>query len=234
MPALAMIRPPRRLSLLVLVVAFGLVSVAGTAETKPKAKPPVNKNKQDAAGWISLFDGKTLAGWKPTKFAGRGDVWVEKGRLMIDFGMSMSGVTYQKDFPTSNYEIRFEAQRVEGTDFFVGLTFPVKKSHCSLIVGGWGGGVVGLSSIDGKDASENATSKVMAFKPKHWYPIRLRVTDDAITVWLAGKQIIDQKLAGKKISTRVEVDLSKPLGFSTWETRAALRKIEYRKLPPPK
>ena len=70
--------------------------------------------------------------------------------------------------------------RVEGSDFFVGLTFPVRDSHASLIVGGWAGSVVGISSIDGRDASENETTEVMKFKNGQWYKFRLRVRADRL------------------------------------------------------
>jgi len=70
----------------------------------------------------------------------------------------LTGITWTGEFPKSGYEIRFEAARLEGNDFFAGITFPVKDSFCSWINGGWGGTVVGLSSLDGDDASENDTS----------------------------------------------------------------------------
>ena len=38
------------------------------------------------------------------------------------------------------------------------------------------GGVVGLSSIGGFDASENETTQFVEFKNGQWYKIRLRVT----------------------------------------------------------
>jgi hypothetical protein len=180
--------------------------------------------------WKPMFDGKTLTGWKTAPFGGEGDVYVEDGNLVLDFGASMTGVTWQRNFPKSNYEIRYEAMRVEGNDFFCGLTFPVGDSHCSFIVGGWGGTVVGLSSIDGRDASENSTGQYMEVKNKQWYKFRVRVTDDKIQCWIDDKEVIDQPLEGVKISTRVEVNLNKPLGFATWETRGALRKMEYRVL----
>ena len=56
----------------------------------------------------------------------------------------MTGITWTGDFPTSGYEIRFEAARLEGKDFFAAIIFPVKDSHCSWINGGWDGTVVGL------------------------------------------------------------------------------------------
>ena len=62
----------------------------------------------------------------------------------------------------SDYEVTLEAMRVDGNDFFCGMTFPAGKDPCTLIVGGWGGTVVGLSSINGMDASENETTINMA------------------------------------------------------------------------
>ncbi len=184
-----------------------------------------------ADDWKSLFDGKTLSGWKKVNFGGEGEIEIEDRAIVLGYGQSMTGIQYTKPFPKLDYEIRLEAKRVGGTDFFCGLTFPVADTHCSFILGGWGGAVVGLSSLDDRDASENETGQAMALEDNRWYKVRVRVTDGAITVWLDDKQIIDVQTRGRKISTRVEVDLCKPLGISSWETRAALRKIEYRRLP---
>ena len=140
----------------------------------------------------------------------------------------MTGVTYRGDFPRLNYEVRLEAKRVDGVDFFCGMTFPVRKAYCSLIVGGWAGSVVGLLSIDGKDASENDTTRYMKFETDRWYRIRLRVSEERIQVWIDDKPVVNQNIVGKRISTRSEVDLSRPFGIATWETRAALRGIEVR------
>ena len=54
----------------------------------------------------------------------------------------MTGVTYQGQFPKTDYEVSLEAMRVDGVDFFCGMTFPVRSEFCTLIVGGWGGEVV--------------------------------------------------------------------------------------------
>ena len=66
----------------------------------------------------------------------------------------------KETFPKVDYEVNLDAKRVAGNDFFCGITFPVGKRFCSLIVGGWGGATVGLSSIDGKDAAENETTLI--------------------------------------------------------------------------
>ena len=186
--------------------------------------------RRAARQWTPLFDGKTLDGWKKTNFGGEGEVQISDGEIQMDFGSSMSGITYTGSLPTIDYEIQLQAQRVDGIDFFCGLTFPVEDSFCSFIVGGWAGSVVGLSSIDGKDASENDTTRYMSFETGRWYQIRIRVTGRRIQAWIDGKRVVDQNIVGRTISTRNEVDLSQPLGISTWETRAALRNIQIRQL----
>lgn len=178
-----------------------------------------------------LFDGKTLHGWKITNFGGEGEVTVtESGSIVLDYGSSLTGITYDREFPKTNYEISLEARRLDGTDFFCGMTFPVADSHCSLILGGWGGAVVGLSSIDGYDASENETTQYMKFESEQWYKVRLRVTPEQIEAWIDDKVWVDVDIKGKKITTRGEVNLSKPFGISSFETRAELRKLQLREL----
>jgi hypothetical protein len=145
-------------------------------------------------------------------------------------GSDLTGISTSRELPKTNYEVELEAQRVDGSDFFCGMTFPVKKDPCSLIVGGWGGGVCGLSSINEMDASENDTTTYQPFKSKQWYKIRLKVTDKKIEAWIDGKQIVDQDLEGKKIGIRYEVELSKPFGFACWQTTAALKNIRVRSL----
>jgi hypothetical protein len=182
------------------------------------------------SAWKPLFDGTSLSGWKSTNFGGEGEVLVQDGSIVLDFGSSITGITYTRDFPKTNYEIRLEAMRADGRDFFCGMTFPVADSHCSLIVGGWGGAVVGLSSIDGKDASENETTKFLKFENGKWYRFRVQVSPQKIKAWIDDEVVIDQSIEGRKISTRSEVNLSKPLGFASFETKALLRKLEYREL----
>ena len=181
--------------------------------------------------WQPIFDGKTLANWTPTKFVGEGAVTVENGTIVLEAGHDLTGITWAgSELPTTGYELALQAMRLEGHDFFAGVTFPVADSFCSLILGGWGGTVVGLSSINGMDASENETSQSIEFESGRWYNVRIRVTPAKIEAWLDDRQIIDQAIAGKKIGTRIEVDPSRPLGIASWRTKAALRDIRLRRL----
>lgn len=185
-----------------------------------------------APEWISLFDGKTLKNWSATDFGGQGEVEVKDGLLIMNLGAYMTGVTYNGEYqlPTSNYEVRYKAARLAGLDFFCGFTFPVKKSHCSLILGGWGGGVCGLSSIDQMDASENNTTQFRLFNEGEWYNIRLMVLDHRILAWIDGVRIIDENIEDSEIGIRSEVELSRPLGFATWQTMGGIESIRLREL----
>lgn len=203
--------------------ALAILGISSAAEPPPAARPEVQK----------LFDGKTLAGWKSTEFGGEGEVSVVDGAIVLEMGNNMTGITWTDaaKLPTSDYEIALEAKRIDGDDFFCGLTFPVKDKALSLILGGWGGATVGLSSIDDADASSNETTSYVDFDRNRWYKVRLRVTGDKVQAWLDDKSIVDVKIAGRKLSIRSEVEPSRPLGISTWLTKAAVRKIEVRKLP---
>jgi hypothetical protein len=119
--------------------------------------------------------------------------------------------------------------RIAGNDFFCGITFPVGKNPCTLIIGGWGGTTVGLSSIDGKDASKNETTTLRNFDKNRWYHIRLLVTDEFIKSWIDSTKVIDFTPGNKKLSIRPEVELSRPFGIASWNTTAAIRNIHLQR-----
>lgn len=209
---------------------------AADIETVATNDTPVDKSlataEQTERTWRELFDGETLKNFKITKFGGEGDVTVADGTLQFDFGQYMTGVTYdsEEELPKINYEIQYEAQRLAGFDFFSGVTFPVNDSFCSFIVGGWGGSVVGISSIDDMDASENETTEYITFKNGQWYEFRLRVTAASIECWIDDKRVVNVDIKDRKLSTRIEVDLCTPLGFCCFDTKAAMRNVRIRKL----
>jgi hypothetical protein len=179
--------------------------------------------------WENLFDGRSLAGWRVADFAGKGTVKVEGGKILLGMGY-MTGVARTNPVPKMDYEVSLEAMRVEGSDFFCGLTFPVGADPCTLIVGGWGGGLVGLSSLDGNDAANNETSKFLTFENGRWYRIRLLVRPKSIKAWIDDEKVVDVDTTDRKLSIRWEVEECKPFGIATWSTAAALRNIRVRQI----
>jgi hypothetical protein len=231
-------------ALYVILSLLAVLALAGCRKSRTAAPPNEPSESQEAnvpavvprdvgPSETSLFDGKTLGQWKITDFGGQGDVYVKDGSIVLEMGNDMTGVTWGGPLTRMNYEITLEAMRVSGSDFFCGLTFPVSDKPCSLILGGWGGEVCGLSNIDYYDAANNETTRIVSFKNGQWYRVRLRVTPDKIEAWVDDEEIVDIETTGREIDIRPEVDLSKPLGIATWQTAAAIRNIKVRTLTEP-
>jgi hypothetical protein len=224
------LNPPRCLTILVFVLALLHPRWQPTSRAADDGKKEPTPGK-DGAGWKKLFDGKSLEGWKPTKFYRPGKVHVKDGAIVMEKGSDMTGITYsQGDFPKVDYEVVLEGKRLAGSDFFCTTTFPVGDSFCSFVVGGWGGSVVGLSSINGADASENETNSSQEFKNDRWYRIRIRVTAKKIEAWIDQEKKVDLDTTDRRISVRIECRPCQPFGIATWGTTGAVRDIRVRKL----
>jgi hypothetical protein len=211
-----------------------LISILFVACSEKKNKQETKTNaviqESEIVNENSLFNGKTLDGWKITEYGPQGPVLVSEGKLVLNYGDGCTGVTWERDFPKVNYEVTLEARRTVGNDFFCGITFPVNDEFCSLIVGGWGGTVVGLSSIDGNDAEHNSTRILKKFDKNVWYKIKLQVTGEKVIAWIDDEKLVDFSYPGHRLSLRAEVQLSKPFGLFTWQTTGEIRNIRMQKL----
>ena len=182
--------------------------------------------------WQPLFDGKTLKGWTPVDFAGHGEVEIVDGAVQVNMGAALSGIAYTNATPKVDYEVALQARKISGGDFFCGLTVPVGETHCTLIVGGWGGGVLGISSIDGQDASQNETMSTLYFETGKWFDIRFQIKADRLKVWVDNEELIDVDITDRKIEMRAgEIEIAKPFSLSTYVTTAQFKNIRLRKLP---
>jgi hypothetical protein len=204
---------------------FLLVAVLTNCTSKPGESRSEKTKISGVKDSNHLFDGKTLNGWEITNFGPQGPVYVSGDEIILGMGDGCTGITWKGDFPLVGYEVSLEAMKVDGNDFFCGMTFPVSKDPCTLIVGGWGGSVVGLSSINGLDASENETMTTRQFEKDRWYRIRLKVTGETIQAWIDDEIVVDFTIGDNLLSIRPEVELSKPFGIASWRTTAALRNI---------
>ena len=213
--------------------------VTATPENATAEKGASEKGK-DSSQWRSL-SGK----WKPCEFGGDGEITIKDGTIKLDYGDPITGVVWDgplegdKDIkatdkdsvlPRDNYEIRWECRRDKGFDFLCAFTFPIGKKHASFVMGGWGGGVTGISSIDGQDASDNNTTMFQAFDNDQWYKARVRVDAKKITVWVDGKELFDHPRDGHEFDIRFEMDPCLPLGIANFECESRIRNIEMRRL----
>jgi hypothetical protein len=178
-----------------------------------------------AVAAISLFDGKSLGAWKPVSFGGEGDVSIVNGAIRLERGNDLTGVVWTGKVPGPSYRLQMEAMRVDGSDFFCAVTFPVAGSHCTFVVGGWGGTVVGFSNLDGLDASENDTSHTVTFTDRQWYQVGVDVTPTHVKGLIDGTVVAEAALAGREVDVRIEMVPCQPLGLASWRTIADIRTI---------
>jgi hypothetical protein len=211
----------------------GAAAIALVVAASPGAYPDDKGRDDGKPRVLVLFDGKSLDGWKKADPGDGGAVKVEGGALIMAEGRLMNGITTtRRDLPTTDYELIYEARRLSGSDFFAAATFAVGKSFITFVNGGWGGNVTGLSSLNGSDASENETTTFVKYEEKTWYRFRVRVTDEVIRCWVDDKEVVAVNHQGVEVDTRIEVRDNQPLGFATYESAGALRRIELRKLTP--
>ena len=195
-----------------------------------EAAPPVATSSSE--GGVEM---QTLGQGKWVAIEGAADLeWDDESRVMrIGVGTDLNGVRWTGTLPTVPYVVELEARRMSGSDFFCGLTFPVRTGteSVSLIVGGWGGSLVGISSIDGLDASENSTASQHDFETQRWYRIRVEVGKERLQAWIDDRQVVAAHTEGQRLSLREgPIEDCAPFGLATWMTSAEVRGVKWRKL----
>lgn len=212
------------------VVAVLFVMLLAGCRGGQKEEIKVKSVNQGITESVLLVDGESMTGWEITNFGPQGPVYLSGNEIILGMGEGCTGITWKKDFPAMNYKVTLEAKKIAGNDFFCGITFPVGESPCTFIAGGWGGTTVGLSSINGKDASENETTTLMKFDRDRWYNICLIVKSDTIKALIDNVVVIDFVIGNKRLSIRPEVQISRPFGITSWNTTSALRNISVQKV----
>lgn len=155
----------------------------------------------------------------------------EAGILRIQWGESLSAIRWSGEPVALSFEAEWEARRLDGSDFFSGLTFPARESGECLtwVVGGWGGALVGISSIDDKDASANETTRHKVFEKGRWYRLRLRREGEHLAAWIDGEQVIDLDTTGRQLGLRPgPIDCCAPFGLATWQTSGEFKGLRWR------
>ncbi len=213
----------RRLCLIPLGLILGCASPPTAGEAPPAAGP-----------WLELLDG-----WEPVPFGGEGEVEFLADGLRFGYGLALTGVRWAPDslpdgapLPRDDYELELLATRLGGADFFCGLSFPVGEDALTLVLGGWGGSLCGISCLDGGDASANETTRYLRFEQGRAYAVRLRLLGGELTVWLDEELLYQLPLAGRRLELRPEILAGGPLGLASFQTAAEVRQVRIRRLRP--
>lgn len=169
----------------------------------------------------------------PTNFGGEGEIVFADDHAIFELGNPLTGITWiGPALPRENYALILRARKLSGHDFFCGLTFPIGAEHASLILGGWGGTTCGLSCIDGRDASENATTLYRRIETDRWYIVRVEVHPDRVRALLDQELLFEVERGAHRFAVRAELRSAEPLGYSAFATRAAVHSIELESLVP--
>ena len=102
----------------------------------PPTKPPDGKQR---AGWLSLFDGRTLEGWRVVAegcFAKHGKVNVENGHVVLKTSGQCTAIASTRRLPAADYEVELELLREDGAAKELCTVYvPAGGSTCGFVVG---------------------------------------------------------------------------------------------------
>lgn len=210
--------------------------LTGTVNALLSCKPPPRAPARALRKWELLSPAESVH-WKQAEMPDSGKAEVRDGEAIVEAGGPMTGLRYEGwlsgSLPVTDYLITCEAMRAEGADFFAAITFPVRRidTCATLIVGGWGGGLVGISSIDGEDASNNSTRSEQRFENGRWYRLKIEVHDEELKTWIDDRLVINTSIKARTISLRPGyIETCAPFGLATYQTTGRVRKLEVAEL----
>jgi hypothetical protein len=221
-----MYRPLLVLGLLAALWAWPAPAPRATADEKDK-KDKKGEKKDDAKGWVQLFNRKDLTGWK-THPKSKGH-WEVKDKVLIGSGPTVSHLFSERgDY--ENFHFRIEARISDkgnsgqyfrakfgpgypkGYEAQINSTHPDPQKTGSL----WG----------------FAPVKKMLVKPDTWFTQEVIAKGNHIIILVNGKKTVDF-VDKKKTYTKGHFAIQQhDKGKDLPESRIEVRKIEVKELPP--
>ena len=144
------------------------------------------------------------------------------------FGSPLTGMRWRGPELPEHYEFEVRAARVDGNDFFCGLNLPIGSDSATVVLGGWGGALCGLSCIDGMDASMNLTRSFRNFDRGRSYRLRVRVDDRQVFAEVDGLELFRYLRGEGVLSLRTEVQPVGPFGVTCFQTTSRIESMRWR------
>ncbi len=180
--------------------------------------------KGDAVGWVSLFNGKDLAGWK-THPADKAKWEVKDGILR---GTGPKGHLFSERGDYANFHYRVEAKindRGNSGQYFRAQFGPAFPKGYEAQINSTGGDPIKTGSLYFPDVKE-VLIKEQLVKPNEWFTQEVIANGDHLTVILNGKKTVEYKVP----------DMKYPKGHFAIQQHdpgsvIEVRKIEIKELP---
>ncbi|NQT87977.1 DUF1080 domain-containing protein, partial [bacterium] len=159
---------------------------------------PSNKaaaKAEPAAGeWRDLFDGKTLDGWRKSKWIqGKpgAEVSIKDGAIAHDGQLRRSVIVWDGEMPKTDYELAVSAMPLHDRGHFLEVTIPVGSTHYGFMTGG-GETAMRFHVRDREQREKLGYKKATTYQVGRWHDIHFRVSKDRrVTVSVDGVQQLD-------------------------------------------
>jgi hypothetical protein len=166
-----------------------------------------------AADAVTLFDGKSLAGWKPSKNSPEGTYKVTDGVLQIRGGQGhlyYVGTDGKASFKNFEFTAKVKTYKTANS----GIYFHTAYQDAGWPAAGYECQVNATHGDKKKTGGLYAVKDVMDVAPApddEWFDYRIRVEGKRIQIWINGKQTVDfteaadwtppKGMAGRKLGT---------------------------------
>jgi hypothetical protein len=203
-------------------LALAVCAAGARAEDKP-SKPP--------EGFVAIFDGKSLDGWKPT---GKADVWAAEGGAIVCKGGGGGFLLTEKEYGDFEFRCEYRWEK-KGGNSGVALRTPEKGDPAYV---GMEIQLIDDEGWPGKLADYQHTGSIYDVVPAsktnnkpigEWNTIHIICTGSKVRVDVNGQTVVDANLEDSKEKKGAKhPGLSRGkghIGFQSYNTRVEFRNV---------
>jgi hypothetical protein len=204
-----------------------LLSALSGARADDRAAPNTLTEKEKAAGWKLLFDGKTTAGWHRYKGKEVGDKWKARdGALVFTPKEGKVGGDIISNDEYESFELVFEWKVAPGANS--GVMYRVSESEDAAFMTGPEYQVLdNKRHPDGRNPKTSAASCYALYAPSEdatkpvgeWNQARIVVNGNHVEHWLNGKKVVSYELGSDEWNKKVAASK-----FNEWKKFGTMKK----------